>query len=85
MSEVKTEEQVGIQAPTRRTRRIIVSVTLAYCYATIGLILVFGSQDNSLHQSALSWAFSLSMFVIAGYIFGAVFDNKSMITWNQKN
>ena len=64
--------------PRRNTRRLIVYVTLVFCYAMIGLITFFGSADNSLHQSALSWAYSLSMFVFAGYVFGAVIEEGTL-------
>ena len=64
--------------PKRSTRRKIVYVTLIFCYSLILGITFGGDGDNSLHQSSLSWAFSLSIFVIAGYIFGAVIENGSM-------
>ena len=65
-------------APRRSTRRTIVYVTLVFCYALIAATAWLGDADNSLHQSVLSWAFSLSIFVIGGYIFGAIIENGSL-------
>ncbi len=71
-------ESIEDQIPKRSTRRRIVYVTLIFCYAMIALLSFIGDADNSLHQSALSWAFSLSIFVIGGYIFGAVIENGTL-------
>jgi hypothetical protein len=37
-----------------------------------------GDPTNTLHTSALAWAFSTTIFVLGGFIFGAVYDNYNM-------
>lgn len=65
----------GIPLPSRRTRKHLVVATLLFCWSIIAGVLVGGNGDNSLHASALSWAFSLSGAVVMMYVFGAVVDN----------
>ncbi len=57
------------ELPKRRTRRRIVVVTLFACFSLIGWIVAEGDPTNSLHESAMAWAFWMSMFVIGGFIF----------------
>lgn len=47
-------------------------VTLAFTGAVVWYLLLYGRGDNSLHASALSWAFLLSGCVLAGVGFGSV-------------
>lgn len=61
--------------PKRSTRRNSVYATLTFCFLTIGYIIFAGAPGNTLHESALAWAFSTSIFVIGGYVFGSVMDN----------
>ncbi len=65
--------------PRRRTRRAIVVATLTFCSSIIIYVVVSGDPANSLHQSALSWAFTLCGATIGGYIFGAVWDNQNVL------
>jgi len=60
--------------PDPRIRAAFSSITVLFCFGIIALLTLTGDPINSLHQSALAWSFSLSGFVIAGYIFGAVVD-----------
>jgi len=71
--------------PKRSTRRNIVYGVLIFCCLLIGYIVYTGDADNTLHQSTLSWAFSLSGFVIAGYVFGQVVDNWNVIRHTKKD
>lgn len=68
--EVKQESSL----PTRKTRRIFSAVAGIFSLLLIVAIVCIGDPDNSLHQSALSWAFSMSMFVMAAYVFSAGYD-----------
>lgn len=67
--------ETGFPLPSRRTRRNIVVVTLFVMWGMIWYILMQGDAANSLHQSALSWAFITSIGVTFAYVFGAVVDN----------
>lgn len=60
--------------PDPRIRAVFSALTVLFCFGIIALLTTIGDPTNSLHQSALSWSYSLSGFVIAGYIFGAVID-----------
>lgn len=64
----------NLPLPNPKIRAIFSAVTVLFCFGIIGLIVVNGDPTNTLHLSALSWSYSLSGFVIAGYIFGAVVD-----------
>ncbi len=65
--------------PRRRTRRKIVYSTLFTCAQVVGYVLLWGDPANTLHTSALSWAFTLAGMTIGGYIFGATFDNANVL------
>lgn len=78
-------ETIQENMPKRSTRRNIVYGTLIFCCLVIGYIVYNGDSENTLHQSALSWAFSLSGFVIAGYVFGQVVDNWNEVRYTNKN
>lgn len=45
------------------------------CWILIGFLMISGSDENSLHVSALAWAFMLMASTIFAYVFGAVVDN----------
>jgi hypothetical protein len=52
---------------------------IAFAWAALGFtggvvwwLLLYGKADNSLHASALSWAFMISGGVLAGVGFGAI-------------
>lgn len=59
----------------RSTRRAMVAGVLAGCAALIGFVVGWGNPDNTLHTSALSWAFTLSGAMLGGYLFGATWEN----------
>jgi len=67
--------KVKSMMPKRRTRRNIVYATLIFTFGLVGYLVGFGTPENSLHVSALAWAFSTTIFVIGGYVFGSVVDN----------
>lgn len=84
MSETKRaplspDEIASKWTPRRRTRRGIAIGTLIGCGLIIFYTIVYGDPSNTLHQSALSWAFTLAGATIGGYIFGAVFDNAQVL------
>ncbi len=72
---IMSETDKTSMMPKRSTRRNIVYATLIFCFLLIGYLVYAGSPDNSLHESGLAWAFSTSIFVIGGYVFGSVIDN----------
>lgn len=78
-----TEDEVilsnGLPLPTRQTRKQLVIATLIFCWLIIAYVVGFGKPDNSLHTSALAWAFASSMGVVFAYVFGAVFDNLNFL------
>jgi hypothetical protein len=65
----------GLPLPSRKTRRAIVVSTLLFCWSLIAYVVIGGDGNNSLHTSALAWAFATSVTVIFAYVFGAVADN----------
>lgn len=74
----------GLPMPTRKTRKQFVIATLVLCWITIGLISWQGSPENSLHTSALSWAFAVSTATLFAYVFGAILDNYNFLNAIQK-
>lgn len=83
MSEQATNEPVivnGVPLPSRQTRRRLVVGTLLFCAAVIAYVIHWGHPENSLHTSALSWAFMTATATLFAYVFGAVIDN-----WNVNN
>ncbi len=74
-----TDDTSQSYMPRRRTRRRIVYATLFICSQLVGYVVVWGDPANTLHASALSWAFTLAGMTIGGYIFGAVWDNQNVI------
>ena len=65
----------GIPLPPQHTRRQIVVATILFSWACIVSMIVLGDPANSLHVSALGWAFTTMLGVIFAYVFGAVTDN----------
>jgi hypothetical protein len=47
-------------------------LALAFNAGLVVWLMLYGKPENSLHTSALSWAFTLSAGVLAGVGFGAV-------------
>ena len=78
MSDTETEP-IESWTPRRRTRRRITVCTLLGCGAIIFYVIGYGEPANTLHQSALSWAFTLAGATIGGYIFGATWDNANVL------
>jgi hypothetical protein len=54
------------------TRRRIVVTSLVFTYVLITLLVVYGSPTNSLHESALAWAFGTNILVMFAYSFGTL-------------
>ncbi len=61
-------------APTRKTRRWFAIAALTFSFLIISYITYAGDPNNVLHESSLSWAFSLVMFVMGAYAFSATSD-----------
>lgn len=61
--------------PTSTARRNFVVVSLLFHWTLIGYLMGFGDTSNSLHTSALAWAFVASIATFSAYVFGAVWDN----------
>jgi len=60
---------------SHRTRRNIVICSLLFTWALIVVIVCYGSPTNSLHTSALAWAFVSNIGVLFAYSFGTVLTN----------
>lgn len=69
----------GMPLPSRATRKKLVVGTLLFCGSLIVGVVTQGDPANTLHASALAWSFSISIAVIMGYVFGAVFDNANVL------
>ena len=69
-----TEKQKNDSAPTRKTRRRFAIAALLFSFIVIGYVTYDGDPNNTLHQAALSWAFSMAMFVMGAYAFSATYD-----------
>lgn len=72
----------GIPLPTRQTRKQIVVSTLIFCWTIIIYVVGWGSPTNSLHESAMAWAWGASLAVVSAYVFGAVIENFSVMKSN---
>jgi hypothetical protein len=55
-----------------KSKLIFAIAALLFCGATAVWLILYGKADNSLHTSALSWAFTLAAGVLAGVGFGAI-------------
>jgi amino acid transporter len=55
-----------------KSKAIFAVAALLFCAGIIVWLLLYGKADNSLHSSALSWAFCIGAGVLAGVGFGAV-------------
>lgn len=60
--------------PSRTTRKAMVAGVLFGCAVLIGFVVGWGDPQNTLHQSGMSWAFSLSGAMLGGYLFGATWE-----------
>lgn len=54
------------------TRRSIAITSLLFTWSVITYILIYGDSFNSLHSSALAWAFATNILVMFAYAFGTV-------------
>lgn len=61
--------------PRWRIRRRVVVLTLLYCAASVGYILLKG-LDTETARTIVSSSFLLASTVIGCYIFGATWDDK---------
>lgn len=60
--------------PSKDVRLGIVCAVLLFCILVIGFCLLRGDPANSLHQSALAWAWTLIGAVTAFYLGAAGWD-----------
>ena len=67
--------------PTRKTRRIFAAAGLMFSFLIISYVTYAGEASNSLHQSSLSWAFTMAMFIMGAYAFSASFDTLVERKW----
>jgi ABC-type antimicrobial peptide transport system permease subunit len=65
----------NIPLPTRGTRKKLVIASLLFCWTTIIYIVLKGDPTNSLHTSALAWAFASWLATFGAYVFGAAWEN----------
>lgn len=74
----------GLPLPSRKTRKGIVIYTMLFCTLLICVLLFKGTPGNSLHESALAWAFSVYAGVVFAYVFGAVIDTYNVLKSTKK-
>lgn len=67
MSEDVNDDSLG-----KRTRTWFAAGSVIFCIFVIVWLIFHGHAGNTLHESALSWAFTLMGAVLAGVGFGAV-------------
>ena len=67
----------GVPLPSQRARQGFVVTTLIFCWSIVLFVVFYGDPANSLHSSALAWAFGTSAAVLFAYVFGVVADNWS--------
>lgn len=61
-----------LEPPANKTLRALIGLTtLAATTILIAWLMFYGKSENSLHQSALSWAFTLHALILVGFGFGA--------------
>jgi hypothetical protein len=75
MSEATKPETLTLEVPSIRTRRNFVIATMLFTWAIIAFVLLKGEASNTLHTSALAWAFMTNGAVIGAFIFGVGWDN----------
>lgn len=80
-TELQTADLTQQIAPSNRTRVNIVTITLIFCFSIIIFAIGWGDPTNSLHSSALAWAFAMTAAVVGAYVFGTTWDN---ITFSKK-
>jgi len=68
------EEITKPLGPSRETKRSFAIAALLFSFAVISYVTVVGDPTNSLHESALSWGFTMAMFVMGAYAFSASYD-----------
>jgi cytochrome bd-type quinol oxidase subunit 2 len=69
---VEQEEKIKTEGFSKKVRIVFASIALAFCFVLIGYIVLKGSPTNSLHESALAWAFVVTGGTLAGIGFGAI-------------
>jgi len=72
----KVEEGEGGVRPTWKIRRKIVITSLLFCGIVI-VYVVWSADDTRVNETALIGSFGLMGSVIASYVFGAVWDDKT--------
>lgn len=62
----------ALEPPANKTLRALIGLTtLGATTALIIWLMLYGKSENSLHTSALSWAFTLHALILVGFGFGA--------------
>lgn len=79
MSEENATEINGMPLPNRSTRKRFVIYMLLFCAAVIIYTIGWGAPGNSLHVSALAWAWGVAATTFFAYVFGAVVDNFNVL------
>lgn len=61
----------GVPIPGIGTRNWFTSIFIIVMFSIIWYVLIGGDDENSLHTSALSWAFFSSIAVLFAHLFAA--------------
>jgi hypothetical protein len=75
MAETPSTNPAANVLPSMRTRRNFVIATMLFTWAIIVFVLLRGEASNSLHSSALAWAFATNAAIIGAFIFGVGWDH----------
>lgn len=81
-TKTSTEDMIvvnGLPLPTRRQRKRMVLGMMLFCAGIVTYVTIWGDPSNSLHTSALAWAFGAAVATLFAYVFGAVADNFNLI------
>jgi uncharacterized BrkB/YihY/UPF0761 family membrane protein len=65
--------------PTWKNRRRVIFSSLIFCACVVAYLVLEG-KDTKLHETIAWSAFALAFSVIGGYVFGAVWDDKNVMT-----
>jgi ABC-type antimicrobial peptide transport system permease subunit len=68
----------GLRARTN----FVIAITLIH-FTLIGCLLVWGDDTNSLHTSAMAWAWGAYIALMSAFLFGVNIDVKNLLTTNK--
>ncbi len=70
---------VTFRLPTSVAQRNFVLASLLFHWGLIVYIVLYGNANNSLHVSAMAWAFGVSVLTFGAYVFGANWETATLL------